>query len=138
MQDITSLVVQTIHDKLPTIPIYRERVPTAFSEPSFVITRSSTSFNGEPNGYTMRTYAFDVAYFPKPTRSHEDIDIMAEWLMVNLKIIEPNYAMVINGNLNVTDDILHYTFDIRARIRDEFERLFNQNLDYQGGLKNGQ
>ncbi len=137
MEDITSLVVQTISNKLPDIPVYREKMPTAFSEPSFAVTRIGVSSKGEPNGYDMRMYSFDVGYFPNPTRPREDMDNMAEWLMVNLKTIEPNYSAVINCDLNVTDGILHYTFDARARVRGEFGPSFDKTLDYSGGIKNG-
>lgn len=137
MEDITSLVIKTIHSKLPDIPVYRENMPTAFSEPSFVVSRIGTSVRGELNGFDMRMYSFDVAYFPQPKRPHEDMDLMAEWLMANLKVIEPNYAKVINGELQVTDNILHYTFDVRARVHAPFDELITQSLDYSGGLKNG-
>ena len=137
MEDITSLVVQTINYKLPDIPVYREKMPTAFSEPSFAVTRIGVSNKGEPNGYGMRMYSFDVAYFPNPTRPREDMDNMAEWLMANLNTIEPNYSAVINRDLNVTDDILHFTFDTRARVHDSFDDSFQKPLDYSGGIKNG-
>jgi hypothetical protein len=137
MEDITSLVVQTINDKLPDIPVYREKIPTAFSEPSFAVTRIGVLSKGGPSAYDMRTYSFDVAYFPDPIRPREDIDNMAEWFMANLKTIEPNYAVVINSELKVVDDILHYTFDVRAHVRDDFEPLLKKPLTYSGGLKNG-
>lgn len=137
MEDITSLVIKTIHNKLPDIPVYRENMPTAFSEPSFVVSRISVSGTGQPNGFDMRMYSFDIAYFPQPERPHEDMDLMAEWLMANLKVIEPNYAKVINGGLQVTDNILHYTFDVRARVHAPFDELITQSLDFKGGLKNG-
>lgn len=137
MEDMTSLLIKTIHDKLPSIPVYRENIPTGFSEPSFSVRRIGMNVIGELNGYDMRSYSFDVAYFPKPKRIHEDIDNMAEWLMANLKIIEPNYATMMHRDFNVTDDILHYTFDVRSRVRGDFALLLNQPLDYKGGLKNG-
>mgnify|MGYP003365787932 CR=1 FL=1 len=137
MEDITSLIVNTIHDKLPNLPVYRENMPTAFSEPSFAVNRIGVHSSGELHGYDMRTYAFDLSYFPTPERPREDADMMAEWLMENLKIVEPNYATLLNRDINVTDNILHYTFDIRAHVRGEPAPTMNQNLDYKGGLKNG-
>lgn len=137
MEDITSLVVQTIHNKLPDIPVYREKMPAAFSEPSFAINRMGLASKGEPNGRDMRLYSFDLAYFPEPNRPREDMDNMAEWLTANLRSIEPNYAALINRDITIADDILHYMFDVRARVRFGHGELFTQSLDYSGGLKNG-
>lgn len=137
MEDITSLVVSTLYNKLPDIPIYRENMPTAFSEPSFFVSRISTSVIGEPNGYDIRNYAFDVAYFPEPTRPNEDADNMAEWLMANLKVIGADYASTFNQDLNLTDGVLHFTFNLRVRVREDFGPLMSGTLDYNGGLKNG-
>ncbi|WP_294975192.1 DUF6838 family protein [uncultured Leuconostoc sp.] len=138
MEDVTSLLIKTLHDKLPDMPVYREKIPTAFSEPSFSLNRISLSSKGEPNGRDMRLYSFDIAYFPEPNRPREDMDTMAEWLTANLTSIEPNYAALINRDIAVVDDILHYTFDVRARVRVGHGELFNQPIDYKGGLKNGQ
>ena len=137
MEDITSLVVQTIHNQLPDIPVYRENMKTAFSEPSFFVSRINAVQNGEPNGFDMRTYSFDVAYFPNPQRPNEDIDNMAEWLMANLKVIQPNYAHAINQEFNVTDGVLHYSFSVRDRVHEEYGPSFSDSVDYTGGLKNG-
>jgi len=136
-EDVTALVIGTLHEKLPDIPVYREKIPSGFTEPSFVVTRGSVSINGEPNGYDRRRYAFDVAYFPNTVRSREDMDNMSEWLISNMRTIEPNYAAVINSELNITDEILHYTFDVRTRVRGDFDELFEQSLDYIGGMKDG-
>lgn len=138
MDDVTSLVIQTLHNKLPDIPVYRENMRTAFSEPSFFVSRISSTQQGETFGFAMRMYAFDVAYFPNPKRPNEDMDNMAEWLMANLKVIEPNYAHVINQAINVTDGVLHYTFNARARVHEDYEDRFTEPLNYKGELKHGQ
>jgi hypothetical protein len=145
MNDLTSLIIQTIKALLPDATIYRENMDQgAFVEPSFFVSRvSMTAAPGiGSTGYSERNYGYDVAYFPDPdNRPNEDLDAKAEWLAENLRTINDAdgnaYAYAINREFNVTDQVLHYTYNVQLFVAEASGATFNQGLDIQGELLDG-
>jgi hypothetical protein len=147
MQDITSLVVQSIQNQLPNIPVFTEDMSGgAFVEPSFFVSRIGiTASPGISTlGYGERSYAFDVAYFPDPSGNmNQDMDNMTEWLVDNLRDITDEdgsvFACATNREFSITDQVLHYSFYVPVYSYEPSGPKFDesQTLETKGELLDG-
>lgn len=135
MDDITSLLVAHLDEVHAPIPIYREQKKGGFQEPSFFVQRVSLGVTPRIFEQQARDYRFTIVYFPAPDRRNEDMDKMAEWFASEFTRLP--FGHFKDREIVPNEEELHYSFTLSvtvARVQDD--TMMNE-LDVQGGLKNG-
>ncbi|PKM49626.1 MAG: hypothetical protein CVV02_15220 [Firmicutes bacterium HGW-Firmicutes-7] len=109
-----SSVRQAIVDKLlelyPEYTIYEEDIP--LNKPSFLIVLIGQDYSKRMNVKFKSLLSFDVAYFSDKGTT----EIRADCLAVQLALFRGfdliNSYRVLNKKVTITDNVLHFTFDI--------------------------
>ena len=130
-----SSVKQAIVDKLlecyPGYTIYDEDVTQNFKTRSFLITLIDQEYRKRLNNKFDSELSFDVAYFS----DKETTEIKADCLEVQLNLFRAfdliSTYRVLNKQANITDNVLHFTFDIRySEINDiEYDKMQQQQTN---------
>ncbi|WP_056992970.1 phage tail terminator family protein [Lacticaseibacillus saniviri] len=136
MEDITNLIARTIKDRWPDLKLYRENQASGFSLPSFYLHRIRVTDNGQFMDYRQRVYSYQLVYFPPDSKPHAALDQMAEELMAYL-IEVPNYAKLMNRQLEVQNDALSFTFDLNVRVVIVNHEPVQNEMEFKGGIKHG-
>lgn len=140
--DITKLIADQLNSLFPDIDIYRENIEGGFKEPSFFIQRVNLVIFPRLFEMQKRVYNYHIVYFPKLTEtgtpSKEDIDTMAEMLAIDLQEIEGLAHLDEREMILGDDDTLHYSFSLEVHVKPEESYKFNQNLDINTKIKEGQ
>lgn len=117
-------IKQAIKNKLlelyPKYTIYDEDVPQNFKKSSFLISLTDQDYNKRLNNKFKSLISFDVAYFSNKriTEIKEDCFDMQVSLFRGFDLID-NYR-VLNKQSIITDNVLHFTFDINySEIRED-------------------
>ncbi len=109
-------IKQAIVDKLPELypgyKIYDEDIPQNFKKPSFLISLTDQDYNKRLNSKYKSLISFDVAYFSdkRVTEIKEDCFDKQMTIFRGFDLI--GSYRVLNKQSNITDNVLHFTFDI--------------------------
>jgi hypothetical protein len=112
---MTSEIKQAIVNKLlelyPSYTIYDEDIPQNFKTPCFLITVIEQNYSKRLNTKFKSTVSFDVAYFSnQKTETRNDCYNMQLVLLRNFDLV--GGYRILNKQANITDDVLHFIFDI--------------------------
>jgi hypothetical protein len=121
-----SEVKQAIVNKLaelypyPAYNIYDEGVPQNFRKPSFLISLFEQDYSKRLSNKYQSLLSFDVAYFSDKGPN----EIKADCHNVQLSLFRAfdliGTYRVLNKQANITDNVLHFTFDINvSEIKEE-------------------
>ncbi len=115
---------QAIVDKLielyPGYKIYDEDIPQNFKKPSFLISLTDQDYSKRLNSKFKSLISFDVAYFSnkRVTEIKEECQKVQMTLFRGFDLI--GSFRVFNKQSNITDNVLHFTFDIQfSEIKEE-------------------
>ena len=112
ISEIKQAIAQKIHEQYPSATIYDEDVPQNFKTPSFLVTVIEQSYGKRLADKYNSTVSFDVAYFSDKKKNEIKSDCQA--VMVNLlrafDLLDTFRAR--NLQANITDNVLHITFDV--------------------------
>ena len=112
ISEIKQAIAQKIHEQYPSATIYDEDVPQNFKTPSFLVTVIEQSYGKRLADKYNSTVSFDVAYFSDKKKNEIKSDCQA--VMVNLlrafDLLDAFRAR--NLQANITDNVLHITFDV--------------------------
>ena len=119
INEIKQAIAQKIHEQYPSATIYDEDIPQNFKKPSFLITLIEHTYGKRLNNKYNSTASFDVAYFSDKDKSEIKSD--CQEVQVNLlrafDLIDVFRAIGVfraqNLQANITDNVLHVTFNIR-------------------------
>ena len=130
-----SSVKQAIVDKLlecyQGYTIYDEDVPQHFRTPSFLITLIDQEYRKRINDKFDSVLSFDVAHFS----DKENTEIKADCLEVQLNLFRAfdliGTFRVLNKQATITDNVLHFTFEIRySEINDiQYDKMQRQQTN---------
>ncbi len=143
MLDLTKQLAMTIMKEFPDIAIYTEPMQNGkFVEPSIFIERVSMTVSPILANGKKQEYSFDVSYFPSPdVQVNKDLDIMAEKLTNKLITIDDEsgqkLARLVNRDLTVVDQVLHFTFSITIYSHELIDKL-DQTLEINTEIKQGE
>ena len=109
-------IKQAIADKLeelyPGYTLYDEDIPQNFKKPSFLVTLVEQSYGKRLDNKFIGNVTLDVAYFSGKGKNEIKSDCQA--VMVNLlrafDLLDTFRAR--NLQANITDNVLHITFDV--------------------------
>jgi hypothetical protein len=139
LEDVTTAVGTELAKLWPELTIYREDQPNGFVTPCLYLHRLPLQVRpGNIGTRQMRTYSFQVVYFPPEgaTNAHELIDSTAERFADCLEVIGGKYRTH-NLDVNVEQDTAQVTFDLKLLVAFAGAETKQQHMDYNGGLKNG-
>lgn len=112
ISDIKQAIAQKILKLYPEATIYDEDIPQNFKTPSFLVTAIEQSYGKRLADKYNSTVSFDVAYFSDKKKNEIKSDCQA--VMVNLlrafDLLDTFRAR--NLQANITDNVLHITFDV--------------------------
>ncbi len=130
-----SSVKQAIVDKLlecyQGYTIYDEDVPQSFKTPSFLITLIDQEYRKRINDKFDSVLSFDVAYFS----DKENTEIKSDCFEVQLNLFRAfdliGTFRVLNKQAIITDNVLHFTFEIRySEINDiQYDKMQRQQTN---------
>lgn len=96
----------------PTYTIYKEELPTSLERPSFFIALTKQDYKKRIDNKYKSVLSFDIAYYSDKSAT----DITADCLDKQIELFRTfdllSTFRVINKQANITDNVLHFTFDI--------------------------
>jgi len=112
INEIKQAVAQKIHEQYPSSTIYDEDIPQNFKTPSFLVTVIEQSYGKRLADKYNSTVSFDLAYFSDKGKNEVKSDCQA--VQVNLLRAFGLVDTFRTRNLqaNITDNVLHITFDV--------------------------
>lgn len=113
-----SIIKQDIADKLTEIypdgyTVYDEYMPQDFEKPSFLIVSTGQSYSKRMNNKYSGKVSFDVAYFSDKDATEVKKDCLDKQMSLLRAFSSMNAFHAQNMQANITDNILHVTFDVR-------------------------
>ena len=120
------------------INIHKEELEQGFEEPCFFIDLLNPSEKQIIGNRYLRSYLFDIVYFPKKKSSEETFEVLDKLYSV-LEYIELDDSTLIRGidrNSREEDKVLHFfvTYEMFIYKLDE-EKPKMKKLDVNNGLK---
>lgn len=112
ISDVKEAIVNKLKEIYPTgYVIYDEVLPETNSKPSFLIAITNQSYSKRFNNKYNSVLSFDVAYYSDQTAVRADCIRVQEDLLRAFELI--GTFLVREKNAKITDNVLHFTFDIR-------------------------
>ena len=133
--------INSFRDKATT-KIYSEGIEQNFKEPCFYVKELRTNQNRELGNRYKRGHLYDIHYFPNPNSSTKNADMreMAEILYDQMEYIEVEGRPLMGLDMSheIIEGILHFFVRYPVHLYKETEPIpVMENLEQQGGLKNG-
>ena len=110
ISNIRQQIVNKLIELYPTNTIYVDDVPQNFKKPSFLINLIEQDYNKRMNVKYNSLLSFDVAYFSNSKKLKEDCQEVQLKLFRGFDLI--GSYRVLNKQANITDNVLHFTFDV--------------------------
>jgi len=109
-------IKQAIASKLSEVftgyKIYDEDIPQNFKKPSFLITVIDQNYGKRLNNKYKSTVSFDLAYFSDKGKNEIKSDCQAVQVNLLRTLNTLDTFRVQNLQANITDNVLHITFDV--------------------------
>ncbi|XOQ44297.1 MAG: Phage protein [Clostridium sp.] len=112
INDVKQAIVNKLLELYPTYTIYDEDVPQNFKKPSFLVTMIEQNYGKRLNNKYNSTIAFDVAYFSDKGKNEIKSDCQAVQVNLLRTLNTLDTFRVQNLQANITDNVLHITFDV--------------------------
>lgn len=106
-------VAQKLKELYPNYRVYADDVPQNFKTPAFVIYIIEQEYNKRLDNKYKGRIAFDVAYFSDKSASEIKSDCITVQETLLREFDTFGAFKAINKNAQITDNVLHVTFDIR-------------------------
>lgn len=107
---------QAIKDKLaalyPTTIIYDQELPTSLERPSFFIALTKQEYKKRIGNKYKSVLSFDIAYYSDNATADLKTDCLEKQLELFRAFDLLNTVRVSNKQANITENVLHFTFDM--------------------------
>lgn len=138
LSKVVSAISNTLEKKFPEAEIYVNKIKQGFEEPCFFIDLLNPSEKQIIGNRYLRSYLFDIVYFPKKKSSEEIFEVLDKLYSV-LEYIELDDSTLIRGNdrnSREEDKVLHFfvAYEMFIYKLDE-EKPKMKKLDVNNGLK---
>ena len=97
--------------------VYDEVLPEAFTKPSFLIMLTEQSYQKSLGERFSSEVFFDISYYTDQPAKRMDCIRIQEELLRAFEVVGTFHIR--NKKAKITDDVLHFTFDIRYSERKE-------------------
>ncbi|MGE4284887.1 MAG: DUF6838 family protein [Clostridia bacterium] len=134
INSIKQSIVNKLLELYPSYTIYDEDIPQNFKKPSFLITLIEQDYSKRMNVKFNSLLPFDVAYFSDKSIAEVKADCLGLQLTMLREFDLIGTYRVLNKQARITDNVLHFTFDIKtSEIKEEIsakmqEQQTNTNL----------
>lgn len=134
--DIIGRIGQQLKVLFPNMTIYRKNQKGGFKEPSFFVSKITTTRVSELFGRQKRGYQYQLIYFPNPDDAESDMERMEDQLLSGFTQLD-DFAPIRDLDFQIVDGALTATFKvvIRAYLEDTETKLSSMN--YHGGIADG-
>jgi len=113
ISEIKQAIAQKIHELYPSAAIYDEDIPQNFKTPSFLVTVIDQSYGKRLANKYNSTVSFDVAYFSNKGKNEIKSDCQAVQVDILRAFDLLDTFRARNLQANITDNVLHITFDVK-------------------------
>ena len=120
----------------PDAVVYRKNQKGGFKEPSFFVSKITTTRQPELFNRQKRTYHYQVVYFPDPTNAEPDMERMEEQLLDRFTQLD-DFAPVRDMDFSVVDGALTMVFSVTIRAYPEDLTSKQRVLNYHGRIADG-
>lgn len=112
INSIKQAIVNKLLEIYPEATIYDEDIPQNFKKHSFLLSLINQDYDKRISNKYKTKISFDVAYFSEKDKT----EIKNDCLEVQLNLFR-NFDLidtfrVINKQTNITDNVLHFTFEV--------------------------
>jgi len=113
INNIKQVIVNKLLELYLGYTVYDEDVPQNFKKQSFLISLTDQDYNKRLNTKFKSLISFDVAYFSnkRMTEIKSDCQDMQMSLFRNFDLV--GTYRILNKQATITDNVLHFTFDIQ-------------------------
>lgn len=112
ISDIKQAIAQKILELYPEATVYDEDIPQNFKTPSFLVIVVEQSYGKRLADKYNSTVSFDVAYFSDKKKNEIKSDCQAVMVDLLRAFDLLDTFRVRNLQANITDNVLHITFDV--------------------------
>lgn len=112
ISNIKQAIVNKLLELYPDYTIYDEDIPQNFKKPSFLITVIDQNYGKRLNNKYKSTVSFDLAYFSDKGKNEIKSDCQAVQVNLLRTLNTLDTFRVQNLQANITDNVLHITFDV--------------------------
>lgn len=134
--DIINRIGRQLKKLFPDAVIYRKNQKGGFKEPSFFVSKITTTRVPELFGRQKRGYQYQVVYFPDPDNAERDIEWMEDQLLGGFTQLD-DFAPIRDLDFQIVDGALTATFSVDIRVYPEDHTPKQRTLEYHGGITNG-
>lgn len=124
--EMKEVIKNTLIDVFKSFTIYDEKLPEIYETPSFVIMVTNQEYSKRMNNRYKNVVSFEITYY-----SNEDFtNLKADCFEVHRELVRVfdiiRTYRVINKKSSITDNVLHFTFDIET-----FEKKVEETVKMQ-------
>ncbi len=126
ISELKAAITSKLLEVFPTgYTVYEEDLPETIVKPAFLIQITNQSYDKQTSSRYVSDISFDLSYFS------DKAGLRADCIQVQEKLLRAFDAVdtfrVIKRNAKITEQILHFTFDIRySEILQEDQSLMQQ------------
>jgi hypothetical protein len=126
ISEIKAAIINKLSEIYPAgYVIYDEELPGTASRPSFLITLTGQSYGKRLRNKFTSELSFDIAFYSDQTAARTDCIRVQEDLLRAFDFVGTYQAR--NKNAKITDNVLHFTFDIRySEVKEDQSSLMQQ------------
>lgn len=128
ISEIKAAIINKLTELYPTgYTIYDEELPEAPNKPSFLITLTGQSYGKRLGNKFISELSFDITFYSDQTAVRTDCIKLQEEILRAFDFI--GTYQIRNKSAKITDNVLHFTFDIRySEIQEEQSSIMQKQL----------
>ncbi|WP_034544941.1 DUF6838 family protein [Levilactobacillus namurensis] len=131
--DIIGRIGQQLKVLFPDMTIYRKNQKGGFKEPSFFVSKITTTRVPELFGRQKRGYQYQLVYFPNPDDAESDMERMEDQLLDGFTQLD-DFAPICDLDFQIVDGALTATFSVNVWAYPEDHTPKQRTLEYHGGI----
>lgn len=113
INSIKQVIVNKLLELYPGYTIYDEDVPQDFKKQSFLISLTGQDYNKRLNSKFKSRISFEIAYFSNKEVTEIKSDCYDKQLNLFRNFDLIGSYRVLNKQATITDNVMHFTFDIK-------------------------
>lgn len=134
VQTVKSAIASKLKELYPTYNIYDEDVPQKFKTPSFMLSLINQDYTKRLDVKYSGLLSFDLAYFSDENVAETKGDCIAKQQAILRAFDLVGTFRVLNKQANITDNVLHITFDVRYSEVKDIEEIKMQKQETNTNL----
>lgn len=112
ISDVKAAIISKIQEIYPSgYTIYDEDLPVSVSKPAFLIQITNQSYSRQAGNKYLSELSFDISYYSAQTAIRADMIGVQEAMLQAFDLI--GTYQIKNKVAKITDNVLHFTFNIR-------------------------